>query len=45
MAASLTGAGFVTAPPGVTALDDELPPSSQSTLLLQKKKEMAEVSG
>lgn len=41
--ATLTGSGFVTAPPGVAAMDAELPPSSQSTLLLQKKKDMAEV--
>jgi hypothetical protein len=41
--AALTGSGFVTAPPGVDAMDAELPPSSQSTLLLQKKKDMAEV--
>lgn len=38
MSAALTGSGFVTAPPA-----DELPTASQSTLLLQKKKEMAEV--
>ena len=37
MSAMLTGGGFVTQPP------DDLPTASQSTLLLQKKKEMAEV--
>ena len=37
--AMLTGGGFVTAP----HLEDELPTASQSTLLLQKKKDMAEV--
>jgi len=37
--ATLSGGGFVTAPPQA----DELPTSSQSTLLLEKKKEMAEV--
>jgi hypothetical protein len=37
MSAMLTGGGFVTQPP------DDVPTASQSTLLLQKKKEMAEV--
>lgn len=37
MSAMLDGGGFVTQPP------DDLPTASQSTLLLQKKKEMAEV--
>ena len=41
--AALSGSGFVTAPPTLPSLGDELPASSQSTLLLQKKKEMAEV--
>ena len=39
--AALSGGGFVTAPP--QSVGDELPAASQSTLLLQKKKEMAEV--
>ena len=37
--ATISGSGFVTAPPVL----DDLPTASQSTLLLQKKKEMAEV--
>ncbi|KAL3911044.1 MAG: hypothetical protein SGPRY_008843, partial [Prymnesium sp.] len=37
-AAAISSAGFVTQPPS-----DELPSASQSTLLLQKKKEMGEV--
>ena len=40
--AQIGASGFVTQPPALP-LTDELPASSQSTLLLQKKKEMAEV--